>query len=96
MFVVPNLINMKSLLRSTVLLVATSMLLLFGCTAEEEAIPCACEEVIYMEEKYQALPDETWLLNRVEISRTAIPCQDETDFIRTGNGTECSRIECND
>jgi hypothetical protein len=96
MFVVPNLIRMKNLLRSTVILVATSLMLLFSCTAEEEAIPCACEEVFYMEQKYQAEPNDTWMLERIETSRVAVPCQDETDFVRTGNGTECSRIECDD
>ncbi|WP_439151836.1 hypothetical protein [Winogradskyella sp.] len=87
---------MKNLLRSTVILVATSLMLLFGCTAEEEPIPCACEEVFYLEQKYQPEGDDTWLLERIETSRNAVPCQDETDFVRTGNGTEVSRIECDD
>lgn len=96
MFVVPNLSNMKKLLRSTVMLAVMSCLLFFSCTpAQESEATCNCEEATYMEEKYQEETDNSWQLNRIETNRVGIDCQDETDFVRTGNGTEVKRIECN-
>jgi len=91
----PNLTNMKNLQRSTVLLVAVSLLLFFGCTPEENESVCNCEEVYYNESKFQIESTDIWQLNRTEVSRTAIECQNETGFVRTGNSTEVRRIECN-
>lgn len=84
---------MKKLLRSNVLLSALSCLLFFSCAVENETT-CECEEITCIEEKYQE--DGIWLLNRIETNRVAVECQDETDFIRTGNGTEAKSIQCND
>tara|TARA_R100001369_G_scaffold2966_1_gene9739 strand:- start:6527 stop:6760 length:234 start_codon:yes stop_codon:yes gene_type:complete len=76
-------------------LAVCSLLLLSSCAPEENDPPCNCEEVFYEEAKYQDESTDEWLLSRIEIYRETISCQDETDFIRTGNGTEASRIECN-
>ncbi len=94
MFVIPNLTNMNKQLQPTVWLAAMTCLLFISCTAEPNEPNCGCEEATYLEEKYQDSSQE-WLLNRVETNREAVECQDETDFIRTGNGTEVKRIECN-
>lgn len=95
MLALPNLTNMKNLLRSTVLLVAVSLLLFFGCSPEEDEFICNCEEAFYIESKSQIESTDIWQLNRTETSRADVECQPETDFIRTGNGTEVRRIECN-
>lgn len=85
---------MKNRIQFTLVLTIMLNLLFFSCTTEnQEDTNCNCEEAIYIEEKYQS-DDGTWLLNRVEMSRQDINCQDETDFLRTGNGTEVRRIEC--
>ena len=86
---------MKKQLQLPVLLTAFFCALFFNCSPEDNDSDCGCEEAIYIEEKFQEASDNSWQLNRVEISRTDIECQDETDFIRTGNGTEVRRIECN-
>ena len=86
---------MKNLLQSTVLLAVLSCLLFFGCSADQDEMTCACEEATYIEEKFQADSSEEWQLNRTETNRVPVECQDETDFVRTGNGTEVTRIECN-
>ncbi|WP_299130925.1 hypothetical protein [uncultured Winogradskyella sp.] len=86
---------MKNLLRSSVLLAMMSCLLFFGCSVTEDETPCNCEEATYIEEKFLADSADDWQLNRVETNRVSVECQDETDFVRTGNGTEVTRIECN-
>lgn len=90
-----NLTNMKKLLRFTSVLAICNLIFLSSCAPEENDPPCNCEEVFYQEAKYQEETTNVWLLSRTEISREATDCQDETDFIRTGNGTEALRIECN-
>ncbi len=73
------------------------LLLLMGCTAETVVPPedCDCEKVIYIEEKYQDSSDNSWYINRIEVDRIPVECQDETDFAPTGEILECFRIECN-
>lgn len=83
---------MKKLLQSNVLLSATCCLLFFSCTVQNETT-CDCEEITYIEEKY--VENGIWLLNRIETDRITVECQDETDYIRTGNGTEVKSIQCN-
>lgn len=72
------------------------LLILLGCTAEniEPLTECICEKVIYTEEKHQNEADNTWYLNRTEIERIPVDCQDETDFAPTGEVLESFRIEC--
>ncbi|WP_425075743.1 hypothetical protein [Psychroserpens sp. S379A] len=86
---------MKKLLQSNLLLFTISCLLFFSCTTEsdETETACECEEITCIEEKY--VENGIWLLNRIETNRVAVECQDETDFIRTGNGTEARSIQCN-
>ena len=85
---------MKKLLRSTVLLAVMYCLLFFGCATNQEEM-CDCEEATYIEQKFRLDSNEPWQLDRIETNRVSVTCQDETDFIRTGNGTEVKRIECN-
>lgn len=72
------------------------LLLLVGCTSEptEPVTECICEKVIYIEEKYQNEADDNWYLNRTEVERLPVDCQDETDFAPTGEVLESFRIEC--
>ncbi|NNE33182.1 MAG: hypothetical protein HKN40_12520 [Winogradskyella sp.] len=85
---------MKNLIRSSIALAISSLLLLISCVPEENDPTCNCEEVFYAESKYQEGTSDVWLLDRTETSREPVACQDETDYTRTGNGTEVSRIEC--
>ncbi len=98
MFAVPNLTNMKNLLRSTVLLAAVSLLLFFGCTPEEDESFCNCEKVFYIESKYQEQITDIWLLNYVETTREPTECQNETSYSIPPIGSsirEVYRVECN-
>lgn len=72
------------------------LLLLVGCTSEpiEPVTECICEKVIYTEQKQQEEASEIWYLNRTEVERLPVDCQDETDFAPTGEVLESFRIEC--
>jgi len=103
MFIFPNLLDMKKQLLLTLSVALICGLTFLKCSPEVEVevqqeVSCDCEQVTYLESKYQEETTNTWLLQHIEIERIPVGCQTETNFSVPPIGSvqrEVYRIECN-